>query len=150
MLLPSLPKGCQQAREAVSLRLDGELSELGSTRLAKHLRRCEVCSAYAGELAAIAGRLRSAPLEHPAPQVLVHAGTSRVRAATVGAAAAAMVAGLAVSVSGLIHLPSSTAPESTLSAPALALSPDSGILHQAALLGAAERDGASRVGPTPV
>lgn len=150
MLLPALPRGCQQAREAVSLRLDGELSELGSTRLANHLRQCEACSAYAGELEAIAHGLRSAPFEHPAPQVLVRGAAPRTRIAPLVAGAAAVVAGLAASVGGLLHNPSSAPlPESTLSAPALALS-DSAILRKLGPLGLAERDRISRVGPTPV
>lgn len=150
MLLPALPKGCQQAREAVSLRLDGELSELGSTRLARHLRGCEACSAYAVELEAIADRLRSAPFEHPAPRVLVRRAASTARIATVGAAAAAVVVGLSVSAGRLLHAPSSTPAESTLSAPALVLGPDAGILRQLSPLGAVERQHVSRVGPTPV
>ena len=154
MLLPALPKGCQQAREAVSLRFDGELSELGSTRLAMHLRRCEACSAFAAELESIADRLRSAPFEHPAPQVLVRRAASSGRLATVGAAAAAVVAGLAVSVNALLHVPRSTPAESTLSAPALApalaLSPDARILRQLSPLGAAQPEHVSHAGPTPV
>ena len=149
MLLPALPRGCQQAREAVSLRLDGELSELGSTRLANHLRQCEACSAYAVELEAIADGLRSAPFENPAPQVLVRGAAHRTRIAPLVAGAAAVIAGLAASVGGLLHTPASTPPESTLSAPALALS-DAAILRKLGPLGLAERDRITRVGPTPV
>ncbi|HEY4414017.1 MAG TPA: zf-HC2 domain-containing protein [Gaiellaceae bacterium] len=149
MLLPALPRGCQQAREGVSLRLDGELSELGSTRLANHLRHCEACSAYAAELEAIADGLRSAPFEHPGPQVLVRGATPRTRIAPLVAGAAAVIAALAASVGGLLHAPSSTPPESTLSAPALALS-DSAILRSLGPLGLAARDRQSRGGPTPV
>ena len=149
MLLPALPRGCQQAREAVSLRLDGELSELGTTRLASHLRQCEACSAYAAEVEAIANGLRTAPFEHPTPQVLVRGAAPRRRMAPLVAGAAAVVAGLAASVGGLLHTPSPTPPESTLSAPALALS-DAAILRSLGPLGLAERDHISRVGPTPV
>lgn len=149
MILPALPRGCQQAREAVSLRLDGELSELGSTRLAKHLRRCDACSAYAAELEAIADGLRSAPFEHPGPQVLVRGAAHRARIAPLVAGAAAVVAALAASVGGLLHAPSSTPPESTLSAPALGLS-DAAILRKLGSLGFAEQDRTNRGGPTPV
>jgi anti-sigma factor RsiW len=149
MLLPALPRGCQQAREAVSLRLDGELSELGSTRLARHLRRCDACSAYATELEAIADGLRSAPFEHPGPQVLVRGATHRTRIAPLVAGAAAVAAALAASVGGLLHAPSSAPPESTLSAPALALS-DAAILRKLGSLGLAARDHVGRSGPTPV
>ncbi|HEY8029219.1 MAG TPA: zf-HC2 domain-containing protein [Gaiellaceae bacterium] len=149
MLLPALPRGCQQAREAASLRLDGELPELGSTRLANHLRQCEACSAYAAELEAIADRLRSAPFEHPGPQVLVRGAAAHRRIAPLVAGAAAVIAGLAASVGGLLHTPSSTPAESTLSAPALALS-DAAILRSLGPLGLAERDRTYRGGPTPV
>lgn len=150
MLLPALPRGCQQAREAVSLRLDCELSELGTTRLASHLRQCEACSAYAAEVEAIADGLRSAPFEHPTPQVVVRGVAPRRRIAPLVAGAAAVVAGLAASVGGLLHAPaSSPPPESTLSAPALALS-DAAILRRLGSLGVAAQDRTNRGGPTPV
>jgi predicted anti-sigma-YlaC factor YlaD len=150
MYPPALPKGCQQAREAVSLKLDGELSELGSTRLAKHLRRCEACSAYATELEAIADQLRSAPLEQPARQVLVHRSVSALRIATVAAGAAAVVSGLALTVGSLLNGPRAGSTESTLSAPALSLGPDVQILRQLSPLGVAERERSNRAGPTQI
>src|SRR5262245_25225800 len=63
MLTPVPPTECMQAREAASLRLDGELSELESVRLGLHLRDCEDCRVYAREIAAITLELRAAPLE---------------------------------------------------------------------------------------
>jgi len=53
---------CDRAREAVSLRLDSELSQLEEVLLERHLGRCAACAAYAAETAAITGELRRAPL----------------------------------------------------------------------------------------
>lgn len=90
MLTPVPPSTCQRAREAVSLQLDGELSELGSTRLSAHLRECAACAAYAHEATAIAGRLRAAPLEQPGVAVTLSARRRRpgLQIAAAGAAAA--------------------------------------------------------------
>jgi predicted anti-sigma-YlaC factor YlaD len=65
LFIPVPPSQCVRAREASSRRLDGELSELEATRLDAHLRRCPACREFAAETAAIAGRLRRAPLERP-------------------------------------------------------------------------------------
>jgi anti-sigma factor RsiW len=90
MLTPVPPSTCQRAREAVSLQLDGELSELGSARLSAHLRECDACAAYAHEATAIAGRLRAAPLEQPGVAVTFSARRRRpgLQIAAAGAAAA--------------------------------------------------------------
>jgi len=65
VLIPVPHSECLEAREAVSLRLDGELSELEDARLNAHLRECAACSVYALQLSAIAESLRSAELEQP-------------------------------------------------------------------------------------
>jgi len=93
--MPATPTACLKAREAVSLQLDDELSELGSARLAAHLRRCERCSAYAQELAAVAAGLRAAPLEQPSAPVAMPAQWRRRAPWMPAAAAAAAVAALA-------------------------------------------------------
>ena len=97
MLTPVPPTECMQAREAASLRLDGELGELDSVRLGLHLRDCAECRAYARELAAIALELRSAPLERMRVESFVPrmkpARAFRVQAAA--AAAVALVAAVA-------------------------------------------------------
>jgi predicted anti-sigma-YlaC factor YlaD len=82
-----------QAREAASLRLDGELSELESVRLGLHLRDCADCRWYARETASIAVELRSAPLERPSLQIFV---PRRRRGFGIQAAAVAAVGLLAV------------------------------------------------------
>ena len=54
---------CERAREWVSLRLDGELSELEHALLAEHLVRCESCAAYSGNVSATTEAIRKADLE---------------------------------------------------------------------------------------
>jgi predicted anti-sigma-YlaC factor YlaD len=87
------PNDCIRAREAVSLRLDGELPELDRARLDAHLRRCDDCRAFAASAAAVAVELRNAALE-PVP-ALVFAPRERrprVRAASLAAAVAVVAA----------------------------------------------------------
>jgi predicted anti-sigma-YlaC factor YlaD len=97
MLTPVPPTACQRAREAVSIQLDGELSELGSARLSAHLRECEACASYALELAALTTRLRMAPLEQPGIDVALPPRRRRP-ALQIAAAAAAVVAAAATSL----------------------------------------------------
>ena len=92
MLTPVPPSECQRAREAVSARLDGELSEIGSARLSAHLRVCAACSAYALEVAAVATRLRMAPLEQPSVPVALPARRRRPGLQIAAAAAAVLIA----------------------------------------------------------
>lgn len=86
-----------RARESVSGRLDGELSELDRAWLDAHLRDCAECSAYAREAEAFTAALRAAPLEQPEPIVLPRRTAQRGRrivavASTAAAAAAALAA----------------------------------------------------------
>src|SRR5262249_59068165 len=92
MLRPVPPSEGQGAREAVSAKLDGELTELGTARLSAHLRECDACTAFALELGALATRLRTAPLELPQARVALPA---RRRRPAPQLAAAAAVAGIA-------------------------------------------------------
>jgi hypothetical protein len=92
MLTPVPPSDCQRAREAVSARLDEELSEIGSARLSAHLRECDACSAYALEVSAISTRLRMAPLEQPGIAVALPARRRRPGLQLAAAAAAVLVA----------------------------------------------------------
>jgi len=107
MLVPLPPAMCEHARKAASLRLDGELSEVSSARLEAHLRECDACAAYAGELAVIAARMRSTPLEQPRSgmEVTVRRRRSALRplafaAAAVAAVASALALGHAVTSPG--------------------------------------------------
>src|SRR4051812_33165285 len=62
MLIPVPPTDCMRAREAVSVRLDGELCELDEVRLDQHLNGCASCSGFAADAARTAQVLRGAPL----------------------------------------------------------------------------------------
>jgi hypothetical protein len=62
MLIPVPPTDCMRAREAVSVRLDGELCELDAVRLDQHLNGCADCSRFAADAARTAQVLREAPL----------------------------------------------------------------------------------------
>src|SRR5919204_5324828 len=62
-LIRSSHSACDGAREALSLALDGELSELERARLDLHLERCADCRAFEAECTAVSSLLRSAPLE---------------------------------------------------------------------------------------
>src|SRR5258708_14828453 len=94
---------CERARSWVSLRADGERSELESALLDAHLGRCASCSVFARGTEEIAAALRSARLQRPAP-ILVQrerAGHAGVRALQVAAAIAVVVAaGVIAAVSG--------------------------------------------------
>jgi anti-sigma factor RsiW len=147
MLTPVPPSDCQRAREAVSVQLDGELSELGSARLSAHLRECDACTAYALEVAAIATRLRAAPLERPGVGIALPA---RRRRAGLQIAAAAAVAVAAASSLALGHaLRSSSRPAQTATRVVTAPSLQQDIVSQHIL--AMERKlvpaGTLRVGP---
>jgi predicted anti-sigma-YlaC factor YlaD len=59
---------CDRARAWISLRVDGELSELEGALLDAHLVRCQECAAFSVDVTAVTGVLRAAPLEqlqHP-------------------------------------------------------------------------------------
>lgn len=113
MLIPVPPSECQRAREAVSSRLDGELSELGSARLSAHLRECAACSAYALEVAAVATRLRMAPLEQPSVPVALPRTARRRPGLQIAAAAAAVLVAAASSLALGHSLRSSNRPART-------------------------------------
>jgi len=89
------PNECLRARESVSARLDGELSELGAARLAAHLRTCADCRGYAAELEQVTGLLRAAPLAVPEVEIALPARRriASLQIAAVAAAAVAVAAG---------------------------------------------------------
>ena len=96
---------CEQARERVSLLLDDELSPHESALLDRHLATCGTCTAFADDVRAYTGLLRTAPLE-PAPQswLFRRPAASRlaaqVAAVTAAAAAAVLVAVSTISLDG--------------------------------------------------
>ncbi len=100
---------CERGREWISLRLDGELSELAQKMLDSHLARCADCSAFEQQVSEIALQLRTAPvaqLERPI-EIAHRRRRMPARVWSMGAAAAS-VAAAAVGVVGFLSLPSST------------------------------------------
>jgi hypothetical protein len=97
-LVGQLNSACEQAREHVSLQLDGELSPFQQSALDTHLKACGACRSYAAVAGTVSAQLREAQPEQPQfPVVLPHRSRIRVptRAVQVAAAAAvAMVVGL--------------------------------------------------------
>jgi predicted anti-sigma-YlaC factor YlaD len=97
-------RSCRRAREWVSLRLDGELSELERLLLRRHLARCEGCRTTAEHVERTATLMRSAPLEHPSrgvAEALPARTRPRIRYRIL-AAAAVVAAGVGIgSVAGI-------------------------------------------------
>jgi len=61
-IVPGSGADCERMRRLTSLRLDGELSELGQEKLTRHLSQCEACREFAISLATLTQALRdSAP-----------------------------------------------------------------------------------------
>jgi predicted anti-sigma-YlaC factor YlaD len=84
---------CDQAREYVSLAVDGELVEVERVRLDAHLGTCAECRAFQADVETVARELRAAELEKPAyPVVLPRLRRLSVRSIQMGAAAAAVIA----------------------------------------------------------
>ena len=102
-LVRSSPPLCERARAWVSLRLDGELSQLEGAMLNAHLARCAACSSYAADVAEITSALRAAALASlTAPVAVPHRRRLPLRLANVSAAAAllAVAAGIGVVMNG--------------------------------------------------
>ena len=96
-------RSCRRAREWVSLRLDGELSELERLLLRRHLGRCEGCRTVSADVERTAELMRAAPLERPSLDVVEGIpvrSRSRVRYRVLAAAAAVAVAAGVGSVVG--------------------------------------------------
>jgi predicted anti-sigma-YlaC factor YlaD len=88
---------CEQARERLSLQLDGELPEFEVALLERHLDRCGACAAFAADVSESTALLRATQLE-PAPPLWLPCRpaamrlSARVAAVAAAAAAAALVA----------------------------------------------------------
>ena len=92
-----LSQQCETSREWVSLRLDGELSELEEAMLRRHVAGCADCRTFEEAAESFTTRLRSAPLETHAPVFeAVPQGVRRRRFIGVGAVAVAVAASAAV------------------------------------------------------
>jgi predicted anti-sigma-YlaC factor YlaD len=87
-----LAMDCRLAREQVSLRLDGELSDFEDAALSSHLAACAACRSYAFSTTEATAQIRATPLEQPEyPVVLPHRTRVRIPLRTAHAAAAAAV-----------------------------------------------------------
>jgi anti-sigma factor RsiW len=83
------PVVCDRVRSQISLRVDGELSQLESRMVDAHLLRCPECSAFEAGVVAVTEHLRTAPLEPLAQPVVVRRpARTWVARAQVGMAAA--------------------------------------------------------------
>jgi anti-sigma factor RsiW len=92
---------CERAGQWISLRLDGELTDLERAALNRHLERCERCGAYAAELGSITQLLREAPLVEPQRSLValpVRSGRKLARRAVLGLAIAGAAASAAASL----------------------------------------------------
>ena len=93
--------GCERILERVSLGLDSEISQLEQALLDAHLRRCPGCAGAAAEMRALAGALRTAPVERPSRPVFVaqarrHPVRSDALKVAIAATLAVLAAGLGV------------------------------------------------------
>lgn len=88
---------CDRVRGQVSLRLDGELSQLESRMVDAHLARCADCREFEADVADVTTRLRAAPLELLSEPIAV----SRSRRTWASRAQVSMVAGVAVAILGV-------------------------------------------------
>jgi predicted anti-sigma-YlaC factor YlaD len=105
---------CERSREWISLRLDGELSELAEKMLESHLARCVGCRAFESSAAAATAFVRTAPLELPEQPVALPRGRRLAFVRPVGAVAATAAA-VALGLAAFVNLPSS----GTLAAPSI-------------------------------
>ena len=102
-LFPS--NDCDQAREAASARLDGELSELESVRLETHLQSCESCRAVVLALAGATTLIRETPSEAPGRPFVLPSRPSRRRSLSLqtAVAASALLAAASFSLGRALH-----------------------------------------------
>jgi anti-sigma factor RsiW len=98
---------CHRSREWISLRLDGELSELAAKMLDAHLAHCAECRAFEAGAAAATSFVRTAPLEHlERPVTLPRGRRLALQTRRLGAAVAAAAA-VAIGVVAFLNVPSS-------------------------------------------
>jgi predicted anti-sigma-YlaC factor YlaD len=91
---------CDRIREWISLELDGELSRIERALVDRHLALCPDCRAFAAEVHAFTGALRTARLE-PLERPIALPSRSRVSLRAFQVAAAAAVAVVAVGIASL-------------------------------------------------
>jgi anti-sigma factor RsiW len=101
---PSGSWACDRAHQAVSLQLDGELSQLERALLKRHLDRCSECAEFAADASALTRELRAAApvrLERPIELPLRRRVGSGFRHAGAWAAAASVAASALLAVMSL-------------------------------------------------
>lgn len=91
---------CAEWRSLASCELDGELDELDTARLKRHLQGCAECSVWLAELRTLTAMLRDAQLEAPRRGLDLSAVRRGVGRAAVAAATVASVAAAALAVIG--------------------------------------------------
>ena len=97
---------CERSRAWISLRLDGELSELAEKMLESHLARCAGCDAFESDLAATTGLVRTTPLELLEQPIALPRGR-RLALVRPVSAVAATAAAVALGLAAFLNLPSS-------------------------------------------
>ena len=102
MFIPMPESDCARARESVSARLDGELSDLEAGFLDLHLRACVACAGYAEDVEGAAALVRGTPLLEPSEPVFVARRLHYRRLPVPSAAAAAAVLVAAVAGSSFV------------------------------------------------
>jgi predicted anti-sigma-YlaC factor YlaD len=105
---------CERSREWISLRLDGELSELAEKMLQSHLARCAACRTFEGDVEVTSRLVRTTPLERPEQPIALPRRRRRAYVRPAGAVAATAAA-VALGLAAFINLPSS----GTLAAPSI-------------------------------
>ena len=103
---------CQRAREWSSLRADGELSELESELLERHLAGCSECAGFEARLSAVTRTLRTTPVERSGV-VIELPRPSRLaipRQRVLAVAAVIMAAGVGALVGSSFQRPAPAAP----------------------------------------
>lgn len=137
-MLTEVPSNdCLTAREAASMRVDGELSELEAARLDAHLLRCPDCRLFAARAESLARTVRAAVPEQP-PTPVVLRPIRRLPLSSWAAAASLVlaVAGSSFALGHVIATRSPSAPVALGQTDAAGLHQDSAHQHVLALLNA--------------
>ena len=103
MALNPQPANCERSRAWVSMRLDGELSELEAALLGAHLRSCVACQEYEESVRGAVLALRSQPLEQVDHSVAVP-GRRRVVVRPVALARVAAAVAAVVGVTAVLSI----------------------------------------------
>jgi predicted anti-sigma-YlaC factor YlaD len=97
---------CERGREWISLRLDGELSELAEKMLESHLARCAGCRAFEADIVGTTGLIRSAPLEQLEQPLSLPRGRRLLLTTRRISATAAATAVIVLGVGAFLNMPS--------------------------------------------